>query len=104
MSLSGGAIVCLFAAIKCFGKFAAPFIDGTVDLGAILSQAIIGDSTSILGSLGSAALTGAVKVDILQLGNAAFTMMIVFFIILLWTFAYYITLPEKEKKALKIKK
>lgn len=102
MSLSGGAIVCLFAAVKCFGRFAAPFIDGTVNLGEILSKAIIGDS-SILGSLGSAALSGAIKVDVLQLGNAAFTMMIVFFIILFWTLAYYITLPEKERKELKMK-
>lgn len=104
MSLSGGAIVCLFAALKCFGKFAAPFISGTIDLGEILSKTLIGDATNILGSLGAAALQGAVKVDVLQLSDAIFTMMIVFFIILVWTAAYYVTLPEKERKALSIKK
>lgn len=104
MTLSGGAIVCLFAAIKCFGKFAAPFVNGTIDIGPALGNALIGDSTSVLGSLGAAALKGMVKVDVLQLGNAAVTMMIVFFIILLWTLAYYITLPDKERKELKVKK
>lgn len=104
MSLSGGAIVCLYAALKCFDKFAAPFVDGTINIGAILAENLIGDKLGIIGSLGTAALDGAIKVDILQLGNAVFTLGIIFFIILMWTVAYYVTLPEKEKKALKNKK
>ena len=104
MSLSAGAILCLFASVKCFGKFAAPFVDGSIDLGALLGKSLIGDSLGFIGNLGNAALQGAIKVDILQLGNAVFTMGIIFFIILMWTLAYYITLPEKERKALSNKK
>lgn len=98
MGLSAGALACLGAALGCFTKFAAPFVDGTIDLGALMMNTIIGDEASLLGTIGSAALSGAVKVDILQLGNAVFTLGIIFFIILLWAFAYYITLPTEEKK------
>lgn len=104
MSLSAGAIVCLGAAIKCFGKFAAPFVNGTIDIGAILANNFIGEEAGFLGSLGSAALQGAIKIDILQLGNAVFTMGIIFFGILMWTLAYYITLPQSEKKKKELKK
>lgn len=98
MGLSAGALACLGAALGCFTKFAAPFVDGTIDLGALMINTIMGDEASLLGTIGSAALSGAVKVDILQLGNAVFTLGIIFFIILLWAFAYYITLPTEEKK------
>ena len=101
MGLSAGALACLLAALKCFGKFAAPFIDGTVDLGSILMNTLTSDSANLISAIGSAALKGAIKVDILQLGNAVFTMGIIFAIILLWTFAYYITLPENERKHIK---
>lgn len=103
MGLSAGAIACLAAALKCFGKFAAPFVDGTIDLGSLLINSLTGDSMNIIGTIGAAALKGAIKVDILQLGNAVFTIGIIFAIILLWTFAYYITLPENEKKHIKKK-
>lgn len=98
MGLSAGAIACLAASVKCFGRFAAPFVDGTIDLGGMLAKSILGESTSLLGTFGTAALNGAISVDILQLGNAVFTLGIIFFIILVWTFAYYITLPENERK------
>lgn len=103
MGLSAGAIACLAAALKCFGNFAAPFVDGTIDLGSLLINSLTGDSMNIIGTIGAAALKGAIKVDILQLGNAVFTIGIIFAIILLWTFAYYITLPENEKKHIKKK-
>lgn len=105
MGLSAGAMVCLFAAVKCFGKFAAPFIDGTIDIGAILADGLIGDEAGIIGTIGSAAIQGAITVDILQLGNVIFTIGVIFFLILMWTLAYYVTLPasEKKKKVKKIK-
>lgn len=102
MSLSAGAIACLFAAIKCFGKFAAPFTDGTIDLGTILVDSIVGgESSSLIASFGSAAMKNAISVDILQLGNAVFTLGIIFLGILLWTLAYYITLPKDKNKKVK---
>lgn len=98
MGLSAGALACLGAALGCFSKFAAPFIDGTIDIGTLLADNIIGDSANIIGAIGAAALKGAISVDILQLGNAVFTLGIIFFIILMWTLAYYITLPTQAKK------
>lgn len=98
MGLSAGALACLFAAVKCFGKFAAPFVNGTIDIGGMLANNLISDEAGFIGSLGSAALKGAIKIDILQLSNAVFTLGIIFGIILLWTLAYYITLPEKDRK------
>ena len=98
MGLSAGALACLGAALGCFSKFAAPFVDGTIDIGTLLADNIIGDSANLIGAIGAAALKGAISVDIFQLGNAVFTLGVIFFIILMWTLAYYITLPTKEKK------
>lgn len=98
MGLSAGALACLFAAVKCFGKFAAPFVNGTIDIGEMLANNLLNDDAGLIGTIGSAALKGAVKIDILQLSDAVFTLAVIFGLILLWTLAYYITLPEKEKK------
>ena len=90
-------MACIFAAMKCFSVFAAPFVNGTIDIGGILANSIIGDNAGIIGSIGSAFLEGSISVDLLQLGSAAITMAILFFGILLWTLAYYVTLPEKNR-------
>jgi hypothetical protein len=103
MCLSAGGIACTYAAVKCFTRFAAPFIDGTIDIGAILAKNIIGDNSGIIGSVGSSFLEGAIKVDVCQLGNVAMIMAILFFAIIMWTLAYFLTLPEKEKKPIKFK-
>lgn len=101
MGLSAGGIVSLAAALSCFKQFAAPFISGKVDMGTVIMEIFGGadlSSAGNLGSLGALAFKDAIIVDILQLGNAVFSVGIVFLFILLWTFAYFITLPESEKK------
>lgn len=103
MGLGVGGAVCCFGAISCFAKFAAPFVAGDVDIGAFLGETLLGDN-KIVSSIGSMFMSGAVDVDVLQLGNAAITMAILFIAVVLWTFAYFITLPteakpKKEKKA-----
>lgn len=103
MGLSAGALACLFAALKCFGKFAAPFVDGKIDIGSLIADNLIKDDAGLIGGIGAAALKGIIKIDILQLSSAIFTLAIIFGIIFLWSFAYYITLPEKDRKA-KLKK
>ncbi len=105
MALSAGGIITCFAAIGCFNKFAEPFTSGAVDIGKFLAQSLLGNEEGLISSLGSVFLSGSISVDILQLGNAVITMAIIFLAILLWTFAYYITLPSdaKPKKVLKNK-
>ncbi len=103
MGLGVGGAACCFGAISCFAKFAAPFVAGDVDIGAFLGETLLGDN-KIVSSIGSMFMSGAVDVDVLQLGNAAITMAILFIAVVLWTFAYFITLPsdakpKKEKKA-----
>ncbi len=97
MGLSAGGIVTCITASLCFSRFAEPFISGEVDLGKFLAQSLLGNEEGLVSSLGSAFMSGAIKVDILQLGNAVITMVIIFLALLLWTFAYYITLPKKAK-------
>ena len=103
MGLGVGGAACCFGAISCFAKFAAPFVAGDVDIGAFLGETLLGDN-KIVSSIGSMFMSGAVDVDVRQLGNAAITMAILFIAVVLWTFAYFITLPseakpKKEKKA-----
>ncbi len=103
MGLGVGGAACCFGAISCFAKFAAPFVAGDIDIGAFLGETLLGDN-KIVSSIGSMFMSGAVDVDVLQLGNAAITMAILFIAVVLWTFAYFITLPtdakpKKEKKA-----
>lgn len=98
MCLSVGGMACVFASMKCFSVFAAPFINGTIDLGSILAKTLVGDSKNLIVSIGASFMDGAIKVDILQLGNVAIIIALVFLAIALWTLAYYVTIPEKEKK------
>ncbi|MCQ2483868.1 MAG: hypothetical protein MJ168_00895 [Clostridia bacterium] len=107
MGLSAGGILSLFVSMTCFNKFAAPFISGKIDMGTVIMEIFGGvdpDAAGGLGSLGALAFKDAVLVDILQLGNAFFTVGVIFFIILIWTFAYFITLPESERKKKAIQK
>lgn len=107
MGLSAGGILSLIVSMTCFNKFAAPFISGKIDMGTVIMEIFGGvdpDAAGGLGSLGALAFKDAVLVDILQLGNAFFTVGVIFFIILIWTFAYFITLPESERKKKAIQK
>ena len=96
MGLGVGGAACCFGAISCFAKFAAPFVAGDIDIGAFLGETLLGDN-KIVSSIGSMFMSGAVDVDVLQLGNAAITMAILFIAVVLWTFAYFITLPSEAK-------
>lgn len=98
IGLSAGGIACCIAAIKFFSRFSRPFTDGSIDIGGLLAKSFIGEETGIIASLGKIALNDAITVDIFQLGNAVFTMLIVFVIILVWSFSYFITLDPKQKK------
>lgn len=107
MGLSAGGIAALAASLGCFTKFAEPFVSGKIDMGTVIFDIFGGKEISAaggIGSIGALALKDAVIMDIFQLGNAVFTVGIIFFIILLWTLAYYITLPENERKKKNIQK
>lgn len=101
--LGAGGAVCTFAAMRCFAKFAAPYLDGTRDIGEILAEALIGDDANLLGSIGSAFLKNSISVDSLSLGNAVMLMFIVFLGIALWELAYFITIPQEKPKKIKRK-
>lgn len=101
MGLSAGGIATLAASLACFKRFAAPFVSGKIDMGTVILKIFGGDNAAgagSVGSIGALAIKDAIIIDIFQLGNAVFTVGIIFFIILLWTLAYYITLPESERK------
>ena len=102
-ALGAGGFVCCFAALRCFARFAAPFLSGTVDIGGILAKAFIGESNNLLGSIGESILEGAISVDAFSLGNAVTLSLIVFLGIALWELAYFITIPEKKTKKVKNK-
>lgn len=102
--MGAGGAICSFAAIKCFQKFAVPFLDGTIDIGALLAKALIGDSDNFILSVGAAFLEKTISVDAFHIGSAVSTMMIFFVAIALWEIAFYVTLPEKDKPAKKLKK
>lgn len=99
MGLSAGGIATLAASLACFKRFAAPFVSGKIDMGTVILKIFGGDNAAgNVGSIGALAIKDAIIIDIFQLGNAVFTVGIIFFILLLWTLAYYITLPESERK------
>lgn len=103
--LGAGGFVCCFAAIRCFAKFATPFVDGSIDVAGILSEALIGEDSGLLGTLGTTFLKGAISVDSFSLGNAVTLMMIVFLGIALWELAYFVTLtPDKSNGSKKVNK
>lgn len=97
MGLSAGGAACVFAAIKCFSHFTAPFLSGEMDIGALLGNAITDKNASILASIGSALLDGSINVDSFCFDSAIFTVLIIFIGILLWSLAYFVTLPQEKK-------
>ncbi len=101
--LGAGGAVCCFAAMRCFAKFAAPYLNGSLDIGEILAEALIGDNEDLLGTLGSAFLKKSISVDAFELGNAVNLVFIIFIGIALWELAYFITLPEEKTKKIKHK-
>lgn len=96
--LGAGGAICTFAAMRCFARFVAPYINGTRDIGEILAEALIGDDANLLGTIGSTFLKNAISVDSLSLGNAVTLSFVVFLGIALWELAYFITIPEEKPK------
>ncbi len=94
--LSASGAICCFAALRCFIRFSAPYMSGSIDVGEILANALVNGSDSLLGSIGTSILKNAISVDSFTLGNAV-TLSLIFFIgIALWELAYVVTLPEKK--------
>ena len=95
-ALGASGAVCCFAALRCFIRFSSPYMGGSIDVGEILANAVVGESNNLLGTIGTSILKGAISVDSFTLGNAV-TLSLIFFIgVALWELAYVITLPEKK--------
>ena len=100
MGLSAGGALSCFLAMSFFSNFAAPFVEGKVDIGGILGENMEG-AEGIMGTILTSLISGSVEINVFQLGNAVVTMALLFIGILFWTFAYYITLPAEAKAAIK---
>lgn len=99
----GGALSFLVGIIL-FGKAGAPLKDGSIDIVTHLADFLMGEDPNAIGALAGSLLKGTIDVDVFAMGGAVFGAMIVMLGIAVWEFAYYITLPEKERKIKKIKK
>lgn len=100
LGLSAGGILSCFVAMACFSKFTTPFIEGTSTIADLMPTGGMFDG--LAGQIAQAllpAVTGDVVV--FQLGSAVVTTIILFFAVAMWTLAYYVTLPEEEKAAIK---
>ncbi len=100
MGLSAGGALACFLSMSFFQNFTTPFVTGGVDIGKILSDSTFEAADSVAGIM-SFLLSGSIDIDIFQLGNAVITMALLFIGILLWTVAYYVTLPAEAKLAIK---
>ncbi|MBQ8228420.1 MAG: hypothetical protein IJZ88_05340 [Clostridia bacterium] len=106
MGLGLGGAACFLAGIILFGKAGEPLKDGTIDVVKLIADFIMGEdgTTSAIAAIATSLLQGTVEVDVFALGGAVFGAMIMLIAVAVWEFAYYITLPEKERKVKKIKK
>lgn len=98
ISLGAGGVVCCFAALRMFARFATPYMSGSIDVGEILAQAFVGGSNNLVGSIGTSVLKGAISVDAFSLSNAVTLSLIFFLGIALWELAFYVTLPQEKLK------
>ena len=101
-ALSLGGAASFITALVLFGKAAKPLLDGTIDVATTIMPLLM-DSQSLLGSLASAALSGSISVDACGLGGAVYGAAIAMFALAMWEIAYYLTLPNDEKSAKKVK-
>lgn len=100
MGLSAGGMLSCFIAMALFQKFTTPFTEGTMTLADLLPDSFL--AGEFVGSIAEMlSITGTGDIIVFQLGNAFITMAIIFIGILLWTLAYYVTLPEEEKADIK---
>lgn len=100
MALSAGGALSCFISMALFQKFTTPFTEGTMTLADLMPDSFLGGE--FVGSIAEMlSVSGTGKVVVFQLGNAFITMALIFFGLLLWTVAYYVTLPAEEKAAIK---
>lgn len=100
MCLSAAGALSVFIAMGLFQKFTTPFTEGVMTLADLLPDSFLGGE--FVGSIAEMlSITGTGDIVVFQLGNAFITMAIIFIGILLWTVAYYVTLPEEEKASIK---
>lgn len=98
--LGGGGILAMIGAYISFGRFAAPLLDGTVQLSSLFNTADL----SALMSIGVQLLGSAIGVEMLQLTSATLIMTLIFAAIVIWGLAYILTEDESEKLQRKLKK
>lgn len=92
--LSGAACLSVFGLFRSFRAFAAPYIDGTINIAKLgfMEEGIL---ESIVSAL--------VKIELLQISSAGFYMFGLFAAIFLWTGAFLLVEwgePDKNKKKL----
>jgi hypothetical protein len=98
--LGGGGLLAMIAAYISFGRFAAPLLDGTVQLSSLFNTADL----SALMSIGVQLLGSAIGVDTLQLTSAPLIMALTYGAIVIWGLAYILTEDESEKKQRRLQK
>ncbi len=104
IALGGAGFASFLSAIVLFGQAGKPLQDGSVDALRLIAQLLMGENTSGIGSIIAGFLEGTLSVDSFSLGGAVFGAMIMMIGVMVWEFAYLITLPENEKPKKKIKK
>lgn len=91
------------AGIILFKEAGEPLTDGTVDALRLIADLLMSDGGSDFGAIAAALLEGTISVDTFSLGGAVFGAMIMMIAVVVWEFAYVLTLPESEKPAKKAK-
>ncbi len=106
IGLGLGGAGCFLTAIILFGKAGEPLKDGTIDMVKLIASLLMGeDGTSNgIAAIAGSLLEGTISIDVFALGGAVFGAMIALIAVSVWEFAFYVTLPEKERKVKKIKK
>ncbi len=104
IALGLGGFAFFLSGIVLFGKAGEPLTNGDVDVLGLLSGFMTSGETGGLGSVITGFLEGTINVDTFAMGGAVFGAMIMMLAVAVWEFAYYITLPENERPAKKIKK
>lgn len=100
MGLSAGGALSCFVAMGLFQKFTTPFTEGVMTLADLLPDSFLGGE--LVGGIAEMlSITGTGDIVVFQLGNAFVTMALIFIGLLLWTIAYYVTLPAEEKASIK---
>ncbi len=105
IGLGLGGFLSFLVSIILFGKAGEPLTSGNVDAIKLIADLLSSGESAGFGSIIAGLLEGTISVDSFALGGAVFGAMIMMLAVAVWEFAYYVTLPEKEKpKKVKSKK